>query len=138
MLNFKKRKWIIDQKNLGNFTDSELASAQKISRRAVQKIYANYKIRGISSLTDKIRGRKPTETPEAVLNEIIKLRQEGYGIRRISGLLDQKNIHVPIKRVHNELRKLKLIVPEPKKGRRYHYVRWERKHSNSLWQTDFC
>ena len=29
------------------------------------------------------------------------------------------------------------MIP-PKKGRRKNYIRWERKHSNSLWQTDFC
>ncbi len=30
-----------------------------------------------------------------------------------------------------------LVEHNPKKGKRYHYIRWERKHSNSLWQTDF-
>ena len=33
---------------------------------------------------------------------------------------------------------MNLVIPEPKKGKRKQYIRWERKHSNSLWQTDFC
>ncbi len=138
MLNFKKRLWIIKQKQKGELTDSEIAVSQRITRRAVQKIWSGYKRGGLAFLRDKPKGRKPTETPEHILKHILELRKDGHGIRRIECLLDNQKIHVPHNRIHNELRKLKLVNPEPKKARRYKYVRWERKHSNSLWQTDYC
>jgi putative transposase len=70
--------------------------------------------------------------------KIIDLRKEGHGIRRIEGLLKLDGIDVSHNKVHKLLARLKLVVPEPKKARRNKYIRWERKHSNSLWQTDFC
>jgi putative transposase len=138
MLNFKKRIWAIKQKEKGQLTDSQIASAQNVTRRAIQKIWTKYKLEGLDALRDKPKGRKPTATSEDILNEILKLRKDGYGIRRINGLLKQRGLHVPIKRIHNELRRLNLVKREPKKGKRYKYIRWERKHSNSLWQTDYC
>lgn len=138
MLILKKKLWIIKQKEKGELNDSEIAASQKITRRHVQRIWSGYKREGLDFLGEKPGGRKPTETPEQILKEILTLRKEGYGIRRINGLLEQQGIHVSIKRIHNELKKLNLVNPEPKKGRRYNYIKWERKHSNSLWQTDYC
>ena len=138
MLNFKKRLWIIKQKQKGELTDSEIAISQRITRRAVQKIWSGYQNEGISFLQDKTVGRKPTETPEHILTQILNLRRQNHGIRSIQGLLEQQEIHVSIKRIHNELKKRNLVIQEPKKGRRYHYIKWERQHSNSLWQTDYC
>ncbi len=138
MLNFKKRLWIIKQKQKGELTDSEIATSQKITRRAVQKIWSGYKEEGVVFLRDKPRGRKPLETPEHLLREILKLKKEGHGVRCIEGLLEVKDMHVPHNRIYNELKKRNLVLQEPKKGRRHKYVKWEREHSNSLWQTDYC
>ena len=65
-------------------------------------------------------------------------RKEGHGIRRIEGLLKLEGIRISHNKIHRILTKLSMVTPEPKKGRRKNYIRWERKHSNSLWQTDFC
>lgn len=138
MLDFKKKLWIIKQKEKGELTDSEIALSQRITRRHVQRIWFSYKKSGIDFLREKTKGRKPLETPENILNEILSLRRQNHGIRSIHGLLEQKGIHVPINRIHNKLKKRNLVLQEPKKGRRYKYVRWERNHSNSLWQTDYC
>ena len=138
MLNFKKRLWVIKQKQIGKLTDSEIAISQKISRRHVQRIWSGYNKEGLDFLGTKPVGRKPTKTAENILKEVLNLRKKGHGVRRIEGLLDNKGLHVPHNRILNELRKLNLVIQEPKKGRRYKYVRWERKHSNSLWQTDYC
>ena len=138
MLNFRKRKWIVTQKFKGHLSDIEIAKAQNTTRMTVNRLWRKYRNENISSLQNKPVGRKPTETPENVLNEILTLRQENHGIRSIQGLLEKKRIHVSIKRIHNELKKRNLVIQEPKKGRRYNYVKWERRHSNSLWQTDYC
>ena len=138
MLNFKKRIWIIKQKENGELTDSQIASAQRITRRAVQKIWVKYQINGLDDLRDKQFGRKVDEIPNKIQEEILKLRKEDYGIHAIEGLLKNKDIIISHNKIHRFLRSKGLVKLEPKKGRRYNYIRWERKHSNSLWQTDFC
>ena len=132
MLSLQKKQWIINQKKGGKLTDSQIAMAQGISRRYVQKLWTIHLTTG---LKENVLGRPEVELPFAVKQQIINLRKEGHGIRRIEGLLKLRNISVS----HNKiLKRMNLVTPEPKKGKRKQYIRWERKHSNSLWQTDFC
>lgn len=93
---------------------------------------------GLSALADKPRGRPREPLPIEIRKRVIALRKEGNGIRRIEGLLKLEGLKAPHNQIHNLLKSLGMVVPEPKKGIRKKYVRWERKHSNSLWQTGFC
>lgn len=138
MLNSQKKRWIINQANNGVISLSDIARAQKISRQAVYNIIQKYEQDGSSCFEDKLRGRKIDEIPEKVCKAILEKRKQGYGIRTIEGLLNIEGMTISHNKIHRFLRAEGLITPEPKKGRRYHYIRWERKHSNSLWQTDFC
>ena len=135
MLSLEKKGWIIKQKKIGKLTASQIAMSQGISRRYVQKIWVTYKKEG---LKEKPLGRPEEELPLETKDRIINLRKEGHGIRRIEGLLKLEGISVSHNKIHRLLTKLSMVIPEPKKGRRKNYIRWERKHSNSLWQTDFC
>lgn len=135
MLSLEKKEWIIKQKKIGKLTDSKIAMSQGISRRYVQKIWVNYKEEG---LKEKPLGRPEEELPLEIKDKIINLREEGHGIRRIEGLLKFEGINVSHNKIHKLLIRLGMVTHEPKKGRRKNYIRWERKHSNSLWQTDFC
>ena len=137
MLNFDKRKWIINQLNKGSSV-TYVARAQSISRQAVYDIKQSYKENGLAAIKDKERGRPEEELPTEIKQRIISLRNQGHGIRRIEGLLELEGINVSHNKIHRLLISLGIITPEPKKGRRKNYIRWERKHSNSLWQTDFC
>ena len=135
MLSLEKKEWIVRRKKIGKLTDSQIAMSQGISRRYVQKIWVTYKKEG---LKEKPLGRPEEELPLETKDRIINLRKEGHGIRRIEGLLKLEGIGVSHNKIHRLLTKLSMVTPEPKKGRRKNYIRWERKHSNSLWQTDFC
>ena len=135
MLSLEKKEWIIRQKGIGKLTDSQIAMSQGISRRYVQKIWVTCKKEG---LKEKPLGRPEEELPLETKNRIISLRKKGHGIRRIEGLLKLEGINVSHNKIHRLLTSLGMVTPEPKKGRRKNYIRWERKHSNSLWQTDFC
>jgi len=135
MLSLEKKEWIIKQKKIGKLAASQIAMSQGISRRYVQKIWVTYKKEG---LKEKPLGRPEEELPLETKDRIINLRKEGHGIRRIEGLLKLEGISVSHNKIHRLLTKLSMVIPEPKKGRRKNYIRWERKHSNSLWQTDFC
>lgn len=137
MLNFDKRKWIINQLRKGTSV-TYIARAQSVSRQAIYDLNREYSDEGISALHTKQAGRPEQQLPSGLRQKIIDLRKEGHGIRRIEGLLKLDGIEVSHNKIHKLLARLRLVMPEPKKGRRKNYIRWERKHSNSLWQTDFC
>ena len=137
MLDFNKKRWVIKQLNK-NIPVSYIARAQSISRQAVYDLRNSYEKFGLDGLRNKKSGRPLEPFPHGIKDLIIKLRKEGHGIRRIEGLLKLEGISVSHNKIHRLLTKLSMVTPEPKKGRRKNYIRWERKHSNSLWQTDFC
>lgn len=138
MLNFKKRVWIVKQKKTGHLTDQEIADSQNVSRMTVNNLWRIYQSNGVKSLLNKPVGRRPDEIPSSIKQAILDKRKLGYGIRKIEGLLKSDGVNVSHNKVHRILREENLVKPEPKKGRRRKYIRWERHHSNSLWQTDFC
>ena len=138
MLNFKKKEWIVKQKEKRHLTDIEIANSQNVSRMTVNRLWRAYQNKGLDSLRDNALGRKVDEVPEKIRKAILDKRKLGYGIRKIEGLLNLDGIKISHNKIHRILKEEKLVKPEPKKGRRKKYVRWERHHSNSLWQTDFC
>lgn len=138
MLNFKKKEWIIKQKEKGHLTDQEIADSQNVTRMTVNRIWRTYKQRGLEALEEKPKGRKVDEIPEKIRKAVLEKRKEEYGIRKIEALLNLDGIRVSHNKIHRILKEEGLVIPEPKKGKRKKYISWEREHSNSLWQTDFC
>ncbi len=138
MLDIKKKIWIVKQKEIGKLNDSEIASAQKITRRHVQRIWSAYREGGLDPLREKSIGRKVDEISKNIQHKILRLRKKDYGIRKIECLLKQENLEISKRKITRVLKENNLHIQQPEKGRRYNYIKWERKHSNSLWQTDFC
>ena len=138
MLNFKKRLWIVKQKQKGKLTNQDIADSQSVTKRTVQQLWKTYKHEGLEALQDQPVGRKADEILSSVKQAILDKRKLGYGIRKIEAMLNLDGIKVSHNKIHKVLRNEGLVKPEPRKGIRKKYVRWERRHSNSLWQTDFC
>lgn len=138
MLDSKKKLWIVKQKEAGKLTDSEIASAQRITRRHVQRIWNNYKEEGMDFLLQGQIGRKADQISKVIEDKILALRNKDYGIRKIEGLLKQEKIIISKRKITRVLIQNNLHTKQPEKGKRYNYIKWEREHSNSLWQTDFC
>ena len=135
MLSLEKKDWIVRQKKMSRLNNSQIALSQGVSRRYVQKIWSTYKNEG---LIEKPLGRPEENIPMQIEDKIFELREQGHGIRRIEGLLKLEGTNVSHNKIHKLLTRAGMVTPEPKKARRKNYIRWERKHSNSLWQTDFC
>lgn len=135
MLSLEKKEWLVKQKENGKLTNSQIAMSLNVSKRYVQKIWSLYQSDG---LLEKPIGRPEEGLPLDVRRRVVELREEGHGIRRIEGLLRLEGIKASHNKIHKLLIREDMVIPELKKGRRKSYIRWERKHSNSLWQTDFC
>lgn len=64
--------------------------------------------------------------------KIVKIKKStGWGAEKIENFVDLG--HTSINKI---LRKHKLTNPNPHRRKRIKYVRWQRKHPNSLWQID--
>jgi transposase InsO family protein len=83
------------------------------------------------------KSRKPKKfhkkiSPE-IENKIIKIRKRtGWGEHKIAKFVEGIS-HASIYKV---LRKNKLCNPSYRRKKRIKYIRWQRKHPNSLWQMD--
>jgi hypothetical protein len=86
------------------------------------------------NLTDK--SKRPKTIHKKVTDEleqkIIRIKkQTGWGAEKIETLVDLS--HTSINKILN---KNKLVDSSKRKKKRIKYVRWQRKHPNSLWQID--
>ncbi len=139
MLTQKKKLWIVREREKGVLSVKDIASVQKVSRRTVERLWKDYMENGLSALEAKPRGRPKQRVPKHVRDLVVKTKKDtGFGVRRMEGVLGLKGVHIPHNRIHEILSEAGLVEHNPKKGKRKNYIRWERKHSNSLWQTDFC
>lgn len=137
MLNFKKKEWMIKQ-HKKDMSVSEICKAQQVSRQTFYDVKKAYETQGLDALKAKPVGRKIDAIPKVMQDRILKLRKQSHGIRKIDGLLKQEGVSTSKRKIIRVLQENNLYISHPKKGRRYKYIRWQRKHSNSLWQTDFC
>jgi len=84
----------------------------------------------------KDESRKPKTIHRKISKEteekIIKIKkQTGWGAEKIENFVELG--HTSINKI---LKKHKLTNPSKRKKKRNNYIRWQRKHPNSLWQID--
>ena len=134
-LNKRKINWIVrevERRELGVWT---IAQQQNISKQHAYRVAKKYK----NSEPDlKKCGRKPKQITDEVRKIVI---QAYYEIRAsavmIEQYLNEKGIHIGHNKIHRILLEAKLAKQEQGKKNRRKWVRYERKHSNSLWHTDW-
>ena len=134
-LNKKKIKWIVkevERRELGVWT---IARVQKISKQHAYRVAKRFKNHEPEL---KRCGRKANpisnEERQNVLQAYKEIRSSAVMIEQY---LDEKGIHIGHNRIHKILLEAKLAKEEDRKKRRRSWVRYERKHSNSLWHTDW-
>jgi transposase InsO family protein len=71
-------------------------------------------------------------TPEIEKNVILMRNKTGFGEDKLAEYFP----NLSHKSINKILNKNKLTNPNPKRRKRIKYIRWQRKHPNSLWQMD--
>ena len=134
-LNKKKIRWIVrevERRELGVWT---IAQTQNITKQHAYRVAKKFKNKEPEF---KRCGRKPREMTDEerkiVLQTYKEIRSSAVMIEQY---LDEKGIHIGHNRIHKILLEAKLAKEEDRKKRRRSWVRYERKHSNSLWHTDW-
>jgi len=134
-LNKQKIKWIVkevERRELGVWT---IAQQQDITKQHAYRVAKKFKNKEPEF---KKCGRKPKEISDEERNIVIQTYQEiRASATMIEQYLDEKGIHIGHNRIHKILLEAKLAKEEHRKKNRRRWVRYERKHSNSLWHTDW-
>lgn len=119
-----------------------IARQQNVTPRHVRRIYKRY--RDVpKTMVDQIRiqrcGRKPKIMTNEEVMQIVEVKTEypDMGAVSLEKILRGRGVLLSHNRIHRYLRSKGLANIEPKKGKRRKWVRYERKHSNSLWHTDW-
>lgn len=107
-----------------------------VSKRTLQR-WVKQLDSGNWDLLDK--SRKPhvihIKITSEIENKVISLRKKtGWGDEKL--YLHLPNLGISQISIYRILRKYKLVYKSKKRGKPKKYIRWQRKHPNSLWQID--
>jgi len=137
-LNKRKLEWIIWEMKRRQLSVYQIAKQQKINKRHAYRMYTRYLEEGELPIP-KPPGRKPKEISQEEMDRVRKAHEDnaGAGAIAIEKILQDEGISMPHNRIHKILIRAGLAHEQLAKKKRRKYVRYERKHSNSLWHTDW-
>ncbi len=135
-LDEKTIKWIIREKEKGTPTRI-IAEIEGISTRRVNQIYKQYVETG-----DTPKLREPGRPKKELSIEEIKAIKEVYTEYRCNAIVLQKvlkerSYNISKNKIREVLKMLGYAKEEKNKKKRKKWVRYERRHSMSLWHTDW-
>ena len=133
----KLRRWCIRRRGEG-VPVAEICTAAQIPRRTFYNWWSHYRQHGVEGLEP--RSRKPNtirRTSNKIVEEVISIRQAtDWCPHKIAGHLRRQGVSIGHMTVYRILCRSNLNKPLQKPRVKRSYIRWERKHSNSLWQCD--
>lgn len=137
-LNKRKIRWIVREIGEGELSIYQIAKQQKISKMHTWRIFNRFK--QVKNPILLKPGRSPTPLKYEEMELVARIHEEfPMGSTKIEKHLQWKGMqHIPHNRIHLILKVLGKVKPLDKRIRRKKWVRYERRHSNSLWHTDFC
>ena len=130
----RKIRWIIKEKMKKILSTNDIALLQNVSRSRVRQIWCHYKItRRVPILA------KPGRPSRSITNEEISAVIGAYKEYPCSAvvletILEKRHgIKIPHNRIHKILKNHRLASNDTNKQRRRKWVKYERRHSMSLW-----
>jgi len=135
-LNQRKIQWIVREMKRKELSMYQIAKMQKITIFHAWRVYHKYN--GIKGPKLLHCGRKPTSITQEEVELVKKAKEEtGFGAVNLEKVLAEQGSKMPHNRIHAILRQEGLAMKQPNKSRRRKWVRYERKHSNSLAHADW-
>ena len=141
-LNLRKVRWIVREMHKKELSVYFIAKQQEITPQHTRRLYMRYKDVPLYKLNRTIClkkcGRKPRETTGFETNAVLEVKKQmGFGACNIEKVLSERGIKIPHNRIHKILIENNLAKKDPRKGKRRKWIRYERRHSNSLWHADW-
>lgn len=130
--------WIIKQMKKGELSVYRIAKQRDISSRWVRYIWRKYQETGGIVVPQKC-GKKPIPITKKEKKLILKTWKENpLGAVNLGLLLQiREGIHIPHNKIHKVIKENGIAEDQPSKQERRKWVRYERKHSNSMWHVDW-
>lgn len=121
----------------GELSMSYICKTVGISSRHGWRLRSRYEQNGIRPYP-KRPGRKPRPILAEERQRILTMKEchPLSGANTLEKLLNLNGDHIPHNKIHLVLKQSGKAKDDPKKQKRRKYIRYERKHSNSLWHTD--
>ena len=143
MISTRRIRWILKEFRKKEKSNLEIRRTMKVSKSTFYRAIKRYDQMPFYLVTKKnIRvekpGRKPKLTPIEDVKKVVEYRiKMKANDRLISKALKKEGIDISHYKVYQILKSAGLIHMLRNKRKRRNWVRWERKHSLSLWQTDW-
>lgn len=137
-LNKRELCWIIKQMKRQELSVYRIAKQRGVTPRWVRAIWKIYRETGDIPV-QQISGRKVVPVSEKEQNLILRnWRENPLGAVSLENLIYlREGIKIPHNKIHKILKEAGKALDEPNKQERRSWVRYERKHSNSLWHVDW-
>lgn len=137
-LNRLKIRWIIREMRKRELSVWQIAKQQGITPRWARELYNLYVETGEYPYP-KPAGRSPKPISEEDRASVLAMKSKHplSGATTLEKLLAHEGKHIPHNRIHKILKKDGLAKDEPKKQKRRKWIRYQRKHSRSLYHTDW-
>jgi len=131
------RQWCV-RRILGGWSVPRIVETGRVPRRTVYHWWNRFQRKGWGGLVDLSR-RPHTihHLQESTVHQVIELRQtHGWCGEAIASHLQRSGVQVCNGSVYKILKKNGLTVRTYAPRRQRTYIRWQRSHPDSLWQTD--
>lgn len=132
------RGWIV-RKRLQGWTVNEICVEAQICRDTFYRWWNRFQVEGWVGLREKSKGRpRGPEVDGELRRKIVRLRKRyGWGPNKIAGYLSHEGFQANHNVVYRVLCEEDLNNPIVGPRKTWGKKRFEREHSNSLWQADF-
>jgi len=126
----------VKEGKLGMLSKWQIAKQQGISPRHARRILDGYY--DTKNPCMRLPGRQPTPLTQEEINNVKETYNEyQFGAVNMEKVLNEKGIKISHNRIHKILALQGVAKEQPSKKKCRKWVRYERKHSNSLWHTDW-
>ena len=138
-LNQRKIDWVMRELDKDELSVNRIAKTQKITARRVRQLREYREKTGevFSLKTERKTCIKPLAQEEI---RMVNDAREKYksGSTLLEKIIEKEyKVHIPHNRIQDILEIGGFTVPLNKKVKRKDWIRYERKHSNSMWHTDW-
>ena len=137
-LNNRKLRWILRELDKGELSVRRIAKQQRITPQWARKLRVKYEGIPISDVQLRRPGRKPVQFSSWEIENVRRTKERyDLGAILLEQILTENGVKMSHNRIHRILIQEGLAEKDPKKSKKRKWVRWEKRHSNIMWHTDF-
>jgi putative transposase len=133
----RKIRWIIREKEKGVLGTSDIARLQNVSQSRVRQLWCQYRQSGQVPLLASPGRPRRVVTYEEISAVLGTYRKYPCNAVTLENILNRHGIKIPHNTIHQILKDHHLASNDAGKQKRREWVKYERRHSMSLWHTDW-